>query len=220
MDKRAVFCAALGMALCFNAGAQTAVVRETSGTVEVKAPGAAGWKAAEAGQELERTSLVSTGFRSTALVMIGNSAVTVRPLTRLSLEEIAANQNNERVTLNLRAGRVRADVRPPAGGKTDFSVRSPTATASVRGTVFDFDGTRLAVEEGRVRLWGASVTRSYIGAGHSSAVDPETGRTASVIEALKEKLTPALPEGMDTAPAPQAAVPAGGSLGVGFDWNK
>jgi hypothetical protein len=200
-------------------GAQTAVVRETSGTVEVKAPGAAEWKAAVVGQTLERASLVSTGFRSTALIMIGNSAVTVRPLTRLSLEEIAAIQNEEQVILNLRAGRIRADVKPPVGGKTDFSVRSPIATASVRGTVFDFDGTRLSVEEGRVRLSGESVTGAYIGAGHSTAADPETGKTATAAEAVKEDLTPALPAGMDTAPASPAAAPVSGSLGVGFDWK-
>jgi hypothetical protein len=213
----------IGILLLMSAvllGAQTAVVRETSGTVEVKAPGAAEWKAATAGQELERASLISTGFRSTALIRIGNSAVTVRPLTRLSLEEIAANQNGERVTLNLRAGRIRADVRPPAGGRTDFSVRSPTVTASVRGTVFDFDGTRLAVEEGRVHLSGESVTGVYIGAGHSAAADPETGRTATAVEALKEELTPALPAGMDAAPADRAAAPVSGSLGFGFDWTE
>jgi hypothetical protein len=206
-------------------GAQTAprsaaaVIRETSGTVEVKAPGAAEWKAAAAGQTLERASLVSTGFRSTALIMIGNSAVTVRPLTRLSLEEIAGSQNNEQVTLNLRAGRVRADVRPPVGGKTAFSIRSSIATASVRGTVFEFDGTRLSVEEGRVRLSGESVTGAYIGAGHSTAADPETGRTATAAEAVREDMAPALPAGVNTAPAAPAAVPASGGLGVGFEWK-
>jgi ferric-dicitrate binding protein FerR (iron transport regulator) len=92
------------------------------------------------------------------------------------------------------------------------------ATASVRGTVFDFDGTRLAVEEGRVRLSGESVTGAYIGAGHSTAADPETGKTATAVEALKEELAPALPAGVDTAPDVPAAVPANGGLGVDFEW--
>jgi hypothetical protein len=205
-------------------GAQTAVVREITGTVEIKAPGAAEWKAAVTGQTLERASLISTGFKSTALIMIGNSAVTVRPLTRLSLEEIVLNQNEEQVTLNLRAGRIRADVKPPVGGKTDFSVRSPIATASVRGTVFDFDGTLLRVEEGRVHLGGESITGVYIGKGHSTAADTESGKTASVIERVKEELSPALPVGIDTVPAAKEAVPApaaapvSGGLGIGFDW--
>jgi hypothetical protein len=202
-------------------GAQTtstAVIREVAGTVEIKAPGASEWKAAVRGQTLDRAALISTGFRSTALIMVGNSAVTVRPLTRLSLDEIVLKQNGEQITLNLRAGRIRADVKPPVGGKTDFSVRSPTATASVRGTVFDFDGTLLRVEEGQVHLGGESVTSAYIGAGHSTSVDTETGKTATVIERVKEELAPALPAGVDVVPEAPAAAPASAGLGIGFDW--
>jgi hypothetical protein len=200
-------------------GAQTALIREISGTVEIKTPGSE-WKAAEAGQTLDKASLVSTGFRSTALIRIGNSTVTVRPLTRLSLEEIVVKQDEEQVALNLRAGRVRADVKPPVGGRTDFSVRSPIATASVRGTVFDFDGTRLSVEEGRVHLGGESVTGAYISAGHATAADPEAGKTAAVLEVLKEELAPALPAGVDAAPAAQAAAPVSGGLGIRVGWNE
>jgi hypothetical protein len=199
-------------------GAQTALIVETSGTVEIKAPGASEWRAAVTGEALERATLISTGFRSTALIRIGNSTITVRPLTRLSLEEIAANQDGEQVVLNLRAGRVRADVRAPEGGRTDFSVRAPTATASVRGTVFEFDGLEVKVEEGRVHLGGQSVTGAYVSAGHSTAVDAERGSTAAVVEVLKEELAPALPAGVDAAPsAPVAA--AGGGLGIVIDWE-
>jgi hypothetical protein len=77
----------LGAALL---SAQTARIQQITGTVEIKAPRAAEWEAAAAGQALDKASLISTGFNSTALIGIGNSAVLVRPLTRLSLEEIAA----------------------------------------------------------------------------------------------------------------------------------
>jgi hypothetical protein len=172
----------------------TAVIREVNGTVEVKAPGASEWKAASAGQILDRAALISTGFKSTARISIGNSDITVRPLTRLGLEELIANQESERVTLNLRAGRVRADVKPPTGGKTDFTIRATTATASVRGTVFEFDGTRLRVEEGRVHLGGASVTGAYVGKGHATTAEQETGKTA--------------------------AAPSSAGLGIRFGWNE
>jgi hypothetical protein len=220
MDKRMVFVVLLLMSAVFL-GAQTApvaVIRELAGTVEIKVPGSSEWKAAVIGQTLERAAFISTGFRSTALIAIGNSAITVRPLTRLSLEEIAARQNEEQVILNLRAGRIRVDVKPPAGGGTDFSVRSPTATASVRGTVFDFDGLELSVEEGRVHLSGESVTGAYIGTGHATAVDTETGKTVTVVERVKGELAPALPAGMDTAPVVPAAVPVSGGLGIDFEW--
>jgi hypothetical protein len=85
--------------------------------------------------------------------------------------------------------------------------------------VFDFDGTELKVEEGRVHLGGETVTGAYIGAGHSTAVDPATGITAAVIERVKEELVPAPPSGMDTVTAGTAApVPVSGGLGIGIDW--
>jgi hypothetical protein len=216
--------AGIGFFLLMSAallGAQTAVIRETTGTVEIKAPGASAWKAAAVGQTLDKAALVSTGFKSTALVQIGNSSIIVRPLTRLSLEEIAANQNEEQVILNLQAGRVRADIKPPAGGgKINFAIRSPSVTASVRGTVFDFDGTRLKVAEGRVHLGGKTVMGAYIGAGHSTAVDTERGKAATALEGVKEELAPPLPTGVDTAPDPIGAAGAYGNLDIGFDWPE
>jgi hypothetical protein len=198
----------------------TALIREISGTVEVKTPGAAEWKAAAVGQTLDKAALVSTGFRGTALIAIGNSLITVRPLTRLSLEEIVLKQEGEQVTLNLRAGRIHAAVKPPAGVKMDFSIRSPEVTASVRGTAFDFDGTRLAVEEGRVHLSGASVTGAYIGAGHTTVAAPETGKTATAIDSVKEELVLALPVGVNAVPSAPAAAPSSGGLGISFGWKE
>jgi hypothetical protein len=220
--------AAIGFFLLISAallGAQTAprtaaVIREVSGTVETKAPGAAAWRAAAVGQELDTASLISTGFRSTALVRIGNSTVMVQPLTRLSVEEIAEGQNGDMVTLNLRTGRIRADVKPPAGRAIEFSVRSPTATASVRGTVFEFDGLHLNVEEGRVHLGGQAITGVYVGTGHSIAADPGTGETEVVITRVKADLTPALPAGAAAVPSGKtaAALPAA-DLGIGITWQ-
>jgi hypothetical protein len=212
----------LGLALLMSAallGAQTARIQEISGTVEVKTPGAAAWQTAEAGQVLDKAALISTGFKSTALVRIGNSAITVRPLTRLSLEDIAAAQNEERVTVNLRAGRIKADVKPPPGGKTNFTVRSPIATASVRGTVFDFDGIHLRVEEGRVYLGAENAAGVYISTGHTAAADAGTGQTAPVIETIREALIPALPAGVDTIPVVLPPAPSSANLEIWVDWS-
>jgi hypothetical protein len=200
-------------------GAQAARIQQISGTVEVKEPGSEEWRAAEAGQVLDRAALISTGFKSTALVRIGNSLITVRALTRLGLEEIAEAQNEERVTVNLRAGRIRADVKPPVGGKTNFVIRSPIATASVRGTVVDFDGIRLEVTEGRVYLGGENAAGVYISTGHTAAADGETGRTAGVIETIKGELSPALPAGVDAAPAAIRTAPSSANLDIQVDWS-
>jgi hypothetical protein len=169
--------------------AQEAYIREFSGTVEVKAAGASVWRAARVGERISKDTIISTGFRSTAFIDVGNSTLIVRPLTRLSLESLQSIQNNESVALYLETGRVRAEVKPPLDGKVDFSLHAPIVTASVRGTAFDFDGTNLNVDEGQVYFTGGDRIGVYVGAGHQSVSDPETGRTVGAAELLQAELT-------------------------------
>jgi hypothetical protein len=107
----------------------------------------------------------------------------------LSLEGLQSVQNNESAALYLETGRVRAEVNPPASGKTDFSVRTPTVTASVRGTAFAFDGVNLNVDKGDVYFTGGDGIGVYVGAGHEAVSDPETGRTEGAAELFRAELT-------------------------------
>jgi hypothetical protein len=167
---------------------------------------------------IEQAALISTGFKSTALLDLGNSTIVIQPLTRLSLEEIIEQQGNEQVNVYLRSGRVRAEVRPPTGGTINFSVRSPTVTASVRGTVFDFDTVNIKVAEGRVEFAGPTGSLALVRAGESSSVN-EAGSTVSApVEEKTAALVPALPPGTETAVAAAgggtAAVNSQGSLNL------
>jgi hypothetical protein len=205
----------VGLLFCLTVGfvsAQNAVIKDVVGTVEIKAPGESAWKTAAAGQQITNATAISTGFKSTALIALNNSLITVQPLTRLSLEELVEIQGNERVSLNLQTGRVRAAVNPPAGGKTDFTVRSPIATASVRGTSFDFDGVNLSVAEGRVQIAGGDGTPVYVAAGNEVATDPETGRTQTAAEAFAESLTPNVPVGIETGSSSSSSSASIGTL--------
>jgi hypothetical protein len=187
-----------------------AYIREFTGTVEIKAPGAAEWSAAQAGQTLSKDTMISTGFRSTAFIALGNSTMVVRPLTRLTLQEIQNIQGNESVNINLQSGRVRADVKPPETGATNFVVQSPMVTASVRGTFFDFDGLNLQVAEGAVHLSGGDGTGVYVGAGHRVASNPQTGKTPTATETFKAELTPTPPAGAgESASTPAVIIPPG-----------
>jgi hypothetical protein len=197
-----------------------AVIKELRGTVETKAPGAAEWQAAELGQELERETLLSTGFKSEAVIELGDSTLLARPLTRLTLGEIAAAAGSDRIEVQLRTGRIRADVRPPAGGAVDFTVRSPMATASVRGTSFEFDTFTLRVDEGTVSFSGADNTAVYVAAGQSSAPDTVSGRTAPAVETVVA-LAPPPPAGVEAAAlAPPAVIPTGAAAKVGIRWEE
>ncbi|MDR1316945.1 MAG: FecR family protein [Spirochaetales bacterium] len=205
-----------GAGLVFS---QEAQIRELYGTVEVKQPDASAWTPASSGQALKPGTHISTGFKSGAVIMINGSALTVRALTRLSLEELVQSAGSGKAEINLRAGRVRADVNPPpAGGSVSFVVRSPSATASVRGTVFEFDGLRLRVDEGRVHIAGSDGSGTNVGAGQTAHISAETGRAAGAGESAREELTPPMPAGMDSPHAPAAAA-AASEMKTGFTWN-
>jgi hypothetical protein len=177
-----------------------ATLKELSGRVEVMMPGSAEWVPAGADMTIAQATLVSTGFRSTAILALGNSTIVIQPLTRLSLEEIIERQGNEQVNVYLRAGRVRAEVRPPAGGKIDFTVRSPIATASVRGTVFDFDTVNLNVAEGRVEFSSTTGSLALVREGETSSIDEIRSTVSAPAEEKTAALSPSLPPGMETGP--------------------
>jgi hypothetical protein len=125
----------------------------------------------------------------------------------LSLESLQSNQNNESVALYLETGRVRAEVKAPLDGNVDFSLHAPIVTASVRGTAFDFDGTNLNVDEGQVYFTGGDKIGVYVGAGHQSVSDPETGRTVGAAELFQAELTMTGPKVTHTSANAPAKIP-------------
>jgi hypothetical protein len=131
--------------------AQTqAVVKEVNGKVEIKGPGATAWMPARAGQQLAKGSFISTGFNSTAVLALGASVLSVKPLTRMQLEELIAKEGTVSTSLFLKVGKVNAEVKTTEGLKQDFTVKSPVSTAAVRGTEFEFDGLTVKVINGLV----------------------------------------------------------------------
>jgi len=170
----------------------TGIIRETNGTVEIKANASGNWVQARPGDLLRKDTVISTGFRSSAVIAVGNSSLTVRPLTRLSLEELLTQNDSETISINLNTGRVRAEVAPPLGGKTNFSIQSPSATASVRGTEFEMDTVSIQVLSGEVSYTptpsgqngqpGRSVS---VSAGQESWIDADTGVAVTPIAAAE-----------------------------------
>nr|WP_298680926.1 FecR domain-containing protein [uncultured Treponema sp.] len=133
------------------AAALTATITEVAGKVEYKLPGK-DWVAAKTGTVLPAGSLISTGFKSTAILKTESATLTVKPVTRLSLEELVKSEGTTKTQMFLMAGRVKAEVTPRKGEQAEFKVKSPTATASVRGTGFEFDGQNLLVDHGAVQF--------------------------------------------------------------------
>jgi hypothetical protein len=192
------------------AQAPEVLIQELTGTVEVQEPGSSRWIPAREGMRLEQSSIISTGLQSSAVILIGQSKIMVRPLTRLSIEELSALRENEQVGLFLRTGKVRAEVTPPEGGRTNFTVRSAQATNSVRGTAFEFDTVQVTVEEGRVLfLSNAGGSAALVRAGESSAYI-EAAVLVSPPHVIIDTVRPELPPGLENgaaAPEPSAKNP-------------
>jgi len=186
--------------------AQNGIIREFTGDVELKHAGSAVFVPASAGASITTNTIISTGFRSTAVIEVGSSVISVSPLTRLTLAEIQSSENSENVNVDLAAGRVRVDVKPPAGTRANFTVQSPSATASVRGTSFEMDTQNLVVNEGRVILNGTAGLGVMVNKGNAT-YSGASGLPANPIEVAASALAPLSPIGVtvpDTVSQPSA----------------
>ena len=207
------------LTVVFAAGvfAQNGVIRDLTGDVELKPIGASAFTAASVGDEINMNTIISTGFRSTAVVAIGSSVITVRPLTRLSLAEIQSADNTENVNVNLQAGRVRVDVSPPAGTRTNFTVQSPSATASVRGTSFEFDTINLNVHEGKVIFGGNTGPSEIVNGGFFTLVGAD-GTAINPVEVTSSSTMPSMPVGSSDAVS-QPAVTGSGNMSIELEYQ-
>ena len=188
----------------FCAFAQNGVISELTGTVELKTARSSSFVPAKTGDVVAADTIVSTGFRSTAVIKVGSTTIAVRPLTRLSLAEIRSESDSETLNVNLQAGRVRVDVKPPAGTRANTTVQSPSATASVRGTSFEFDAVNLRVYEGTVALQGGDTLAVPVSAGRASHVD--SYGAADPVETSRLSLTPPAPVGAGSSGKPSSVV--------------
>ncbi len=169
VKRSIVFAAALVLVTTLLSATEVEVI-ELEGRVEVRQSEGAAWENAEVGMTVPVGAMISTGFRSSAVLAVGPDAqLNVDSLTRLGIDELIEREGVVETSLNLTVGRVRGEVRRAADRQSDFQLRSPTATASVRGTSFEFDGVNVRVFEGRVDLSNRFNQRASVAAGERSS---------------------------------------------------
>ena len=175
--KRSVVFILLALLVGLPAFAQfEAVVEEINGKVEVRQAGGS-WQAADVGMQVGTGATVSTGFGATAKLSIRDSVLTVDSLTRMTVEELVESEGLVKSSLQLNVGRVEANVQTAEGLESEFQVKSPLSTASVRGTVFSFNGTSIEVSEGVVTLTNSLGQTRRVIAGNRSSTDGESTPT-------------------------------------------
>ena len=138
-----------------------ATVISTKGKAEMQSGGT--WVALKPGDNIDQGTEIQTGFKSELVLKIKESTVTVAPLSRLTLQTLAERQGikgsagKDETFIRLATGSIKSNVQKTADRRVGFTVRSPVATASVRGTEFEFTtrfrGTALSTTAGIVAFW-------------------------------------------------------------------
>jgi len=190
---------------------QDAFIDQLTGTVGIKQPKEEVFKTANKGDKIFKDTIIQTSFRSYAIIKIGSTLITVRPLTTLSLTEIQSLEESETINVNLQMGRVRVDVKPPAGKKASTTLTSPSSVASVRGTSFEFDINNLYVSEGTVSFAGNNGQTVLVSEGGNSRVD-RTGQVSTPWDNKKANLMPPSPAGTSAKEMPASSTIASNSI--------
>lgn len=159
-------------------GPKTLKVLSISEDVEIQKEGG-GWQEATTGMQLEDGDEISTGPDSVITLQFPDGTIMqVSELTQVRVGFLLAEGNAVRAEIQLKLGKVAARVNPKKTSFTDFTVKSPIATASVRGTTFGViyhanTGMRVMVDEGTVAVTANDGTSQDVSAGYDVRVTDE-----------------------------------------------
>lgn len=130
--------------------------------------------------------IVRTRAHSRAEVHLGDGVIIrLRENSVLKIARFEAKKKGVDVSLRLVVGKILLKIKKVAGVDKRIRVRTPTAVAAVRGTVFVVDvakptGTGIKVLEGTVHA------AALVGGKESAGRDVEAGKEISVVEGLPE----------------------------------
>lgn len=206
--KKTVFILILLLA-AVSAFALNAKVLDVVGKVEIQLADG-NWEAIAPGTVLGPGTVLSTGFKSEAVISIDETTINVKALTRLTIEKLYEQEGNKASSFYLDAGALSADVKSAEDKKVSFKVKTPAVTASVRGTAGDL------------------TVNSLVGTSGTWLLTPPEPKTISYNRG--DAAPSAATEEVSSAPAPEAAAPAapteaageeaaGAESGDDFDWS-
>ena len=130
------------------------------------------WQDLAVGDLLDKQTIIRTGLRSRVVLKFQDRAeVIIEDATKVGISEFLQSGKQVQAKLGLKYGSIHVDV-PKESGPTDFSVSTPVATLSIRGTAgginFSSDtGMHLSSERGTWRAVSGNRHRD-VGAGQST----------------------------------------------------
>lgn len=172
----------------FSASALEAKFVSIEGKVEILEGGM--WIPVEEGDIIqERGAVISTGFKSNAVVSVKGTNFTLGPLTRITIENMVAMENKDSIQIYIDSGSLKANVSSSDGRKVGFKVRSAVATASVRGTEFKVTSSgRLSVTQGLVSFGGPEASSAEVAKSEDNSTDvaPSEESNAGTVASANE----------------------------------
>lgn len=172
----------------FSASALEAKFVSIEGKVEILEGGM--WIPVEEGDIVqERGAVISTGFKSNAVVSVKGTNFTLGPLTRITIENMVAMENKDSTQIYIDSGSLKANVSSSDGRKVGFKVRSAVATASVRGTEFKVTSSgRLSVTQGLVSFGGPEASSAEVAKSEDNSTDvaPSEESNAGTVASANE----------------------------------
>lgn len=123
------------------AEAQQAKVVSVTGRAQklVATGGADKWQDLRAGDMLDAKTIIRTGLRTRVVLKFQDRAeVVVEDATKVGISEFLRRGEKVQTQLGLKYGSIKVDV-PKSKNPTDFSVSTPVATLSIRGTAGDIN---------------------------------------------------------------------------------
>ena len=112
--------------------AQEASVTYVKGKVEVQR--GSEWVPLNVGDTLSKSDVVNTGFQSEAKIKLMDNIMYLGPVTRITLEDLSSSSSQDKVNVYLSTGSVRSKVNHTENKRVNYTVHTPVAVASVRGT--------------------------------------------------------------------------------------
>lgn len=155
--------------------AAEATVTYVSGKVEVQRGNK--WVPLQKGDTLAKSDMVSTGFQSEAKIKLYESVLYLGPVTRVSLEELSSSGNQDNVSVYLKTGSARSQVKHVDEKRVKYQVHTAIAVASCRGTDWILDDSNKVVG-----IDGEVAVDSYTGAEDAGGIILTANQTLKVSE--------------------------------------
>ncbi len=136
----AVFCvlpflACLALSVPAFAQQISAVIVAFDGDVTVKTDDSSEWKPASINQQLHQGAYIMTAFESNCEIeFMDKSKMKIRELSKIQVNKFTSELKKVDTEVTLYNGKVRATVHKDVDKNTNFQVKTPVSTISVRGT--------------------------------------------------------------------------------------